>query len=253
MSERFVTLDWGFIRDKGTTMQEKLILAEIESLSSLEKGCIASNEHFSQLLGIKKQNVSRSVNALKDKGFIRVEIIKGSRNHDRRITLIKMISEGNQNDTSPNQNDSEGLSKRLETKENTPVNNPVNSKDKQAPAKKSGFDFSILPPSISKEDALNFIEHRKLMKKPLTQRAFALAMQNFCNVASELGIHHFQSADGITRSPAEQIIDYTIEAGWQSVKADWVRNRESSNQHQASSNGQRYPAPLTADDLSGEW
>lgn len=253
MSERFVTLDWEFIRDKGTTMQEKLVLAEIESLSSLEKGCIASNEHFGQLLGIQKQNASKLINSLKEKGYISVEIVKGSRNHDRKISIIKSITTIIKSIPQGNKKYSVGLSKVLETKENTPVNNPVNSKDKQAPAKKSGFDFSILPPSISKEDALNFIEHRKLMKKPLTQRAFALAMQNFCNVASELGIHPFQSADGITRSPAEQIIDYTIEAGWQSVKADWVRNRESSNQQQASSNGQRYPAPLTADDLSGEW
>jgi hypothetical protein len=30
-----------------------------------------------------------------------------------------------------NQNDSEGLSKRLETKENTPVNNPINKENKR--------------------------------------------------------------------------------------------------------------------------
>jgi hypothetical protein len=131
MSERFVTLTWDFIRDKDTTMQEKLILAEIEALSSLEKGCIASNEHFAKLLGIKKQNASRSINSLKEKGYIAVEIVNGSRNHDRIITIIKMIPGVIKMIPRGNQNDSEGLSKRLETKENTPVNNPINRESKR--------------------------------------------------------------------------------------------------------------------------
>jgi hypothetical protein len=131
MSERFVTLTWEFIRDKDTTMQEKLILAEIEALSSLEKGCIASNEHFAKLLGIKKQNASRAINGLKQKGYIDIEIVSGSRNHDRIIIVIKMIPGVIKMIPQGNQNDSEGLSKRLETKENTPVNNPNNKESKR--------------------------------------------------------------------------------------------------------------------------
>lgn len=250
MSQRFVTLDWEFIRDKGTTMQEKLVLAEIESLSSLEKGCIASNEHFGELLGIQKQNASKLINSLKEKGYISVEIVKGSRNHDRKISIIKSITTIIKSIPQGNKKYSVGLSKVLETKENTPVNNPINKKSKP---KKEEFDFTKLPVQISAEDAKNFIEHRKLIKKPLTQRAFVLAIQNFCFVASELGLKTIHLETGEQRTGPEQLIDYTIEAGWQSVKADWVRNRESSNQQQASSNGQRYPAPLTADDLSGEW
>ena len=34
------------LHDKNTTMQEKLLLIEINQLSMLDKGCIASNNHF---------------------------------------------------------------------------------------------------------------------------------------------------------------------------------------------------------------
>jgi len=165
-------------------------------------------------------------------------------------------SDENPNDENPHEeNPMMGKSSRI--KQTDSLNRQI---DKQtdcsyvdkSPSKKSTFDFSIIPPGVSKEDALNFIEHRKLIKKPLTQRAFVLAMQNFCTVASQLEITSIQLEDGTTRTGADQLIDYTIEAGWQSVKAEWVRNREGFSQHQASSNGKRYQA-LTVDDLSGEW
>ena len=39
------------LKDKSTTMQEKLILVEINQLSMLDKGCIASNNHFEKCFG----------------------------------------------------------------------------------------------------------------------------------------------------------------------------------------------------------
>jgi Mn-dependent DtxR family transcriptional regulator len=122
MSERFVTLTWDFIRDKSTTMQEKLILAEIEALSSLKRGCIASNDHFANLLGVKKESVSRTINALKEKGYIDVEIMKGSRNHERKISINKMLFGGKQNVI-------EGLTNCLESKDNKTINKTINKKD----------------------------------------------------------------------------------------------------------------------------
>jgi DNA-binding MarR family transcriptional regulator len=120
VSDRFITLTWEFIRDKDTTPQEKFILAEIEALSSLKKGCIGHNEHFADLLGVKKESVSRSINSLKEKGYIDVEIVKGSRNHDRRITLNKLLFRGKQNVI-------EGLTNCLETKGNKTINKTINN------------------------------------------------------------------------------------------------------------------------------
>lgn len=91
MKERFITLTWDFIRDPNTTMQEKLILAEISQLCSLDKGCIASNSHFAALLGVKKEAISRSLKSLINKGFIVSNIKPGTRNHHRTITINKML------------------------------------------------------------------------------------------------------------------------------------------------------------------
>lgn len=118
MSVHYVTLDWGFIRDKSTTMQEKLIYAEIKQLTQLDRGCIASNQHFADLLGIKRQAASRIIGNLEKKGFITTEIVKGSRNMERKIRC-------KQNVATCQQNVSEVATKCLETKENKTINKTI--------------------------------------------------------------------------------------------------------------------------------
>ena len=44
------------LHDKNTTMQEKLLLIEINQLSMLDKGCIASNNHFAETFKVKKES-----------------------------------------------------------------------------------------------------------------------------------------------------------------------------------------------------
>lgn len=77
--------------DANLTQTEKIILSEIMQLVSLEHGCIASNNHFSTLIGITKPNVSRALKSLSEKGYISIEIESGSRNHSRVIKLINPI------------------------------------------------------------------------------------------------------------------------------------------------------------------
>ena len=110
------------LKDKSTTMQEKLILVEINQLSMLDKGCIASNNHFAELFGIKKESVSRSISSLENKGYITTKIKDGSRNHERTITVNKMLFEYKQNVISP-------LTNCLETKENKTINKTNNKYD----------------------------------------------------------------------------------------------------------------------------
>lgn len=117
----------------------------------------------------------------------------------------------------------------------TEVNNRSNNSNKKTKAKKAGLDFSKAPFGISHESIQNWIEHRDILKKPMTQRAFDLSLSNFTSVANEL------------QCGIDWLIDYTIDAGWLSVKADWVRNREACQAGQ--SRQQAYNAPLTGDDL----
>lgn len=117
-----VFIEWGMFKDKSTTLSEKFIYLEIQNLSMLEHGCIASNEHFAEKMGIKKEAVSRLISSLEKKGFITSIIKNGSRNFNRTITINKMLIDPKQNVISP-------LTNCLETKGNKTTNKTTNSYD----------------------------------------------------------------------------------------------------------------------------
>jgi DNA-binding MarR family transcriptional regulator len=58
------------------TVNERLLLAEIDSLDSDEHGCFATNDHFSKRFSLNKKSVSRVINNLVKKGYIASEVSK---------------------------------------------------------------------------------------------------------------------------------------------------------------------------------
>jgi len=119
MATRFITISIEIMHVKNLTANQKFILAEIEQLSQLEHGCYAHNQHFADLIGMAKESVSRSIKDLEDKGYISVKITNGSRNHERLLTLNKMLRPPKQNVKTP-------LTKHQETKENKTTNKTIN-------------------------------------------------------------------------------------------------------------------------------
>ena len=109
MATKFITVSIDIMHDKNLNQSQKFILAEIEQLSQLDNGCFASNKHFSDLIGITKENVSRNINDLEKMGYISTEIKKGSRNHIRIITITEIVIPPYQNSKTP-------LLKQQETK-----------------------------------------------------------------------------------------------------------------------------------------
>ena len=105
------------LHNKDLTMQEKLILMEITQLEMLDKGCIASNRHFAELLDISTKSASNTVSGLVKKGYIKTVIKDGSRNHQREIFTIHPTM-----DTHPQIMDTPST-KDGETKENKTINN----------------------------------------------------------------------------------------------------------------------------------
>lgn len=85
MKDKFIVLTHEMIRDNSMTMQEKIIYLEILNLSSLDKGCTASNSHFEKCFGISKKSVSNTISSLVQKGFIEVEL--KDRNHTRILSI----------------------------------------------------------------------------------------------------------------------------------------------------------------------
>ncbi len=120
MNDRGIFITWDFWKDKSTTLSEKAILLEINNLSMLKLGCIAQNSHFADIMGIKKEAVSRLISSLEKKGYINTEIKNGSRNFHRTITINKMLMHPKQNVNAP-------LTNCLETKDNKTINKTINT------------------------------------------------------------------------------------------------------------------------------
>lgn len=74
---------------KELTIQEKVLLAEIDSLDN-DEGCFASNEYFGEFLDLSKERARKIIASLKNKGYISVEIIykEGTKEVDKRIMKV---------------------------------------------------------------------------------------------------------------------------------------------------------------------
>lgn len=54
---------------------EKMIIAEVHSLSNQERGCFASNAHFGKITGLSNSRCSAIINKLKETGILKIEYI----------------------------------------------------------------------------------------------------------------------------------------------------------------------------------
>lgn len=96
--------------DNRLTDSEKLLFAEITSLSNKNGYCSASNGYFARLYEVTKVTISRRIANLKECGYLNVEIIReGNEIKQRKMyPLTQMLRPINTND-------------------NTPINNSVNT------------------------------------------------------------------------------------------------------------------------------
>lgn len=73
--------------NKDLTDSEKIMYSEITALSNKNGYCYASNKYLSELYGVSIDTISRRINNLKKKGFVKVQLIKekGGNIKERRI------------------------------------------------------------------------------------------------------------------------------------------------------------------------
>ena len=70
------------------TLQEKVMLVEINSLQHPERGCFKSNRQFAEFFQLSVSRVSEIISSLAKKGSIRVEhVTDGPRVAERRIFM----------------------------------------------------------------------------------------------------------------------------------------------------------------------
>lgn len=120
MATKFITVTIEIMHDKKLSPNQKFILAEIGQLTQLDKGCIASNRHFSELIGITMSGVSRALSDLVEKRYICIDNTNTKRNYGRIITIDSAqggLDSGNSS-----------IDSAQETKENITSNKTVNKK-----------------------------------------------------------------------------------------------------------------------------
>ena len=204
--------------DKDIPANAKLLYGEITALCNDKGYCWASNGYFSDLYGVSKVTVSRWIKALSDKGYISTEIEFKENSKEvlrRYITIAETPI--NKNDEGYYQNCIGGVNKNVKTpinknvkENNTNINNTSNNtidKERKKGKKQTNYD-SIIDESIQdetvKQELYEFIKMRKLIKKPMTDKALKILISKLKRLSS---------------IPAEQvqILDNSIENNWRSV------------------------------------
>lgn len=77
MSERYLNIPYSILLNPKLTSDEKIILAEIVSLDKRPRGCIASDNHFAEIINKKRQTTNGIVKKLESKGLIHIEVRPG--------------------------------------------------------------------------------------------------------------------------------------------------------------------------------
>lgn len=73
---------------KELTMQEKLFLVEIDSLSKTKKGCYASNSYFAEFFNISKPRCTQIIKSLEEKKVVKIKLkIEGKQIKKRSINI----------------------------------------------------------------------------------------------------------------------------------------------------------------------
>ncbi|BGE82829.1 helix-turn-helix domain-containing protein [Staphylococcus petrasii] len=124
--------------DNRLTDSEKLLFAEITSLSNKYGYCTASNGYFAKLYEVTKVTISRRIANLKDRGYLNIEIIReGNEIKQRKLyPLTQMLRPINTNDNTPINNSVDtpiitNVKENITSINNTSINN-INRTDNSA-------------------------------------------------------------------------------------------------------------------------
>lgn len=151
---------------------EKLLFAELTSLSQAEGYSWASNGYFSRLYKVSKETVSRWLSHLQECGYIKVSVDQQAGNGRRIIVFDPVLDQG-------------VLAKRsigIDEKIKTPIDKKINHNNTSINNKKEyiyGFDdfWKAYPKKIAKQDALKAYQKLKADSALLDKLLNALERQ----------------------------------------------------------------------------
>lgn len=183
--------------NKDLTFQEKIILVEIDSYDDGQVGCFATNKHFVNNFGINSSRISQIIQSLQRKNYITItydfngkEIIKRYLHINRppyppKDGMSKINIGMLKNEMGVCQFDKGGYVKKLKDN-NTNINN-TNINNKEERKKETNYD-KIINSMVEDEEVKNsiyeFIKMRKLIKKPMTDRALTMLINKLYKLSN---------------------------------------------------------------------
>ncbi|PTU83430.1 DNA replication protein DnaD [Staphylococcus pasteuri] len=151
--------------DNRLTDSEKLLFAEITSLSNKYGYCTASNNYFAKLYQVVKETISRRISKLQSLGYLKVELVKqGNEVKQRKIYPMTQSS-------SP-----------IDVKINTPIDNSVNTPI-DAKVKENNTRFNNTRINRDRDDITNSFKYisnnLEIIQSPLKAEQLEYAINDF--------------------------------------------------------------------------
>ena len=175
---------------------DKVILAEIDSLDSSERGCWASNKHIADFCQCSETKVSTAISKLVKYGYVYVQKFDG-----RQRELKSRLSNIERQDFKKCKADTQNL------KESNTSNNTLNNTSKKERKKETSYD-EILSGIINddlRDLYLEYIKMRKMIKAPMTDRALTMLI----NKVNELEPNSIENQ--------KKLLETAIMNNWKSV------------------------------------
>lgn len=179
---------------------EKIILVEIDSLDSSERGCWASNKHLAEFCQCSERTVSNAISKLVEYGYIYIKSFDGrNREIKSKYTLPSSLEINSEQHRKNCKAEKKNL--RESNTENNTENNTSNKKTTK------GFDAVVEEYTTNadlKAAIFDFIQFRKAIKAPLTDRALTLCLNKL---------------DKLANNDLEKIavLNQSIERGWKGL------------------------------------
>ena len=185
------------------SLQEKALLADIDSFCSRYESCYASNEHFAKFIGVSTRRIKDIIKGLEDKKIIEREIVykQGTKEIQKRLLRLPYPSGRNLHGGGEEKFPTPGEENCPES--NTCISNTNKSNTTEYKIKRARTREADCSPELA--EALNaFAEHRKKLKKPMTDYAKKLLLKKLQKLSTSEG---GQIA----------ILNQSIANGWQGV------------------------------------
>ncbi len=197
---------------------DKVILAEIDSLDSSERGCWASNKHIADFCQCTERKVSATISKLIKCGYLYVQKFDG-RQRELKSRLANLSMQGGKNFYAEEKN----------IQESNTSNNTLNNTSKKERKKETSYDeiLSCIANDDLRELYLEYIKMRKMIKAPMTDRALTML------------IHKVNELEPNSIENQKKLLETAIMNNWKSVyplkdsgKADKKQDKQPSKQEE---------------------